>query len=112
MKLFQRLQTACTAFSKAWKNPDLTTSREPAVRDLCGSPPALSADSPAGDPILLSADLQDGITKVQTPEGPPFIGIRAEARRLGVTQAHLWRVLTGKRESKSLMQRVHIKEVA
>lgn len=51
------------------------------------------------------------ITKVQTPDGPRFLGIVAEANRLGVTKAHLWRVLTGKRESASLMNRVHIKEV-
>ena len=51
------------------------------------------------------------IVKVQMEDGPRFIGIVAEAKRLGVTKAHLWRVLTGKRESKSLMGRVHIKEV-
>jgi len=53
----------------------------------------------------------DGIIKVNTADGPRFVGIRKEARRLGVTQAHLWSVLTGKRESKSLMRRVQIKEV-
>ncbi len=51
------------------------------------------------------------ITKVETPDGPRFIGIVAEAKRLGVTKAHLWRVLTGQRESKRLMKRVKIKEV-
>jgi hypothetical protein len=51
------------------------------------------------------------ITKVQTEDGPRFIGIRKEARRLGVTQAHLWRVLTGKRDSKRIMGRIEMKEV-
>ena len=51
------------------------------------------------------------ITKVQTEDGPRFIGIRKEARRLGVTQNHLWRVLTGKRDSNRIMEHIQIKEV-
>jgi len=51
------------------------------------------------------------IIKVQTEDGPRFVGIVEEARRLGVTKSHLWRVLVGKRESKRLMTQVKIKTV-
>ena len=51
------------------------------------------------------------ITKVQTPDGVRFLGIKKEARRLGVSHNHLWCVLMGRRVSKRIMDRVRIKEV-
>lgn len=36
-----------------------------------------------------------------------FPGITYDARELGVTYNHLWRVLTGDRESPGLVQRYH-----
>jgi hypothetical protein len=51
------------------------------------------------------------ITKVHTISGPRYIGIQSEAKRLNVSRVHLWQVLSGKRASKSLMKKVHIKEV-
>lgn len=36
---------------------------------------------------------------------PRFPGIAREAAALGVDRTHLWRVLTGRRESRSLLRR-------
>ncbi len=51
------------------------------------------------------------ITKVRTPNGPRYLGIQAEAARLGVSRVHLWQVLSGNRKSKRLMKQVRLKEV-
>lgn len=100
---FKRLQSACIAFSNAWKNHDLTASRS------VGAEPRFSPCSPESDPAGGSSD---GITVVNTANGKRYLGILAEAERLGVSREHLWLVLSGKRESKSLIRRVRIKEVA
>ena len=38
-----------------------------------------------------------------------YYGIGAEAKRLGVRYEHLWMVLEGRRESKRIMDEVHIR---
>lgn len=66
-------------------------------------------------------DLPDGLTADDIPdlktaitawaksrikkESKRFIGISAAAARLGVHRGHLWAVLAGKRESRSLLKR-------
>jgi hypothetical protein len=40
-----------------------------------------------------------------------YLGITAEAERLGVSRTHLWLVLTGQRESKQLKKRIKIEEL-
>lgn len=50
------------------------------------------------------------ITKVHTTRGIRYLGIQAEANRLGVNRVHLWQVLSGNRQSKRLMKQVRIKE--
>ena len=39
------------------------------------------------------------------PSRVRFPNIRADAAALGVERSHLWRVLTGRRESRSLLRR-------
>jgi hypothetical protein len=39
-----------------------------------------------------------------------YFGIAKEAERLGVSQVHLWSVLTGRRTSARLMKQLRIKE--
>jgi hypothetical protein len=50
----------------------------------------------------------DGIVVRENGGRKKFYGIKREARRLGVRYEHLWMVLTGRRESRSLMRRVRI----
>ena len=39
-------------------------------------------------------------------------GVEAEAKRLGVSKGHLWMVVKGVRQSKRLMTRVRIHDIA
>ena len=39
-----------------------------------------------------------------------FFGIATEAKRLGVSQVHLWSVLTGRRKSARIMRELRISE--
>lgn len=40
-----------------------------------------------------------------------YLGIGDEAERLGVSRTHLWMVLKGQRQSKSLSKKIRVKEV-
>lgn len=51
------------------------------------------------------------MTVIYDKEHDCYHGINREAKRLGVSQAHLSMVLNGKRQSKKLMAKVKIKEV-
>lgn len=44
-------------------------------------------------------------TKKARKRAPKIRGMVADAEALGVCRTHLWRVLTGQRESRSLMRR-------
>ena len=51
------------------------------------------------------------IMKVHTAQGIRYLGIKEEAKRLGVGREHLWYVLTGRRVSKRITSQIKIKEV-
>jgi hypothetical protein len=51
------------------------------------------------------------ITAINHEGKTTYLGITAEAERLGVSRTHLWLVLTGQRESKQLKKRIKITEV-
>lgn len=51
------------------------------------------------------SDMLPATPEETNPKRVRFEGIIADARRLGVDRTHLYRVLTGKRESKELLKR-------
>lgn len=58
----------------------------------------------------VTGDIWNGSKKAmgtQQKKHRRFTGISAAAERLGVHRGHLWAVLSGRRQSRSLMRRYH-----
>ncbi len=52
-----------------------------------------------------------GIRIKQQGNQTRYIGIEAEAKRLGVSYGHLWQVLQGRRSSKRILSEVRIQKM-
>lgn len=54
--------------------------------------------------------MEQGITAIKHAGKTRYIGIKAEAKRLGVSREFLWKVLSGQATSARITKQVKVKE--